>query len=242
MTPIDENFIPGIHRYCDRWCERCEFTARCSVFAAEQSYTDEELDPGSETFVRSLKNIFAEAKQMLIEKAEEMGIDPTPISDEEYTEIRRREHEFIDASDLGRMSREYGFNIRPILESKDEWFDTEAGEAGTFDDIFGVIYWYQFLIGAKAHFAMHGLLDLDGFEDDSLANDPQSNANGSAKLAIIAVERSILAWTYLLTLKNSEVIRPILRQLETIKFLLEEKFPKARDFVRPGFDEIELVM
>lgn len=23
------NFIEGIYNYCDRWCEKCSFTARC---------------------------------------------------------------------------------------------------------------------------------------------------------------------------------------------------------------------
>ena len=27
------DFIPGIYNYCDRWCERCAFTARCMNFA-----------------------------------------------------------------------------------------------------------------------------------------------------------------------------------------------------------------
>jgi hypothetical protein len=30
--------------------------------------------------------------------------------------------------------------------------------------------------------------------------------------------------------------------LETIKAKLDERFPLARDFIRPGFDEIEMVM
>jgi hypothetical protein len=30
--------------------------------------------------------------------------------------------------------------------------------------------------------------------------------------------------------------------LETIRRKLENRFPLARDFVRPGFDEIEMVM
>ena len=29
----ENNFIPGIFNYCDRWCERCPLTARCSVYA-----------------------------------------------------------------------------------------------------------------------------------------------------------------------------------------------------------------
>jgi hypothetical protein len=35
-TLDNPRFIAGIHNYCDRWCERCPFTARCSVYAVEQ--------------------------------------------------------------------------------------------------------------------------------------------------------------------------------------------------------------
>lgn len=28
----ESKFIPGIHNYCDRWCERCYFTSRCRVY------------------------------------------------------------------------------------------------------------------------------------------------------------------------------------------------------------------
>jgi len=28
----DPRFISGIYNYCDRWCERCNFTSRCLVY------------------------------------------------------------------------------------------------------------------------------------------------------------------------------------------------------------------
>jgi len=34
-------FISGIHNYCDRWCERCHFTERCEVYAAEEANPDD---------------------------------------------------------------------------------------------------------------------------------------------------------------------------------------------------------
>lgn len=37
-------------------------------------------------------------------------------------------------------------------------------------------------------------------------------------------------------------IRPMIELLERVQALAKENFPKARDFVRPGFDEIETVM
>src|ERR1700730_17566910 len=47
LTELARNsdFISGIYNYCDRWCERCPFTARCLVFATEKA--DEDDDPES---------------------------------------------------------------------------------------------------------------------------------------------------------------------------------------------------
>jgi hypothetical protein len=32
-----EPYIDGIFNYCDRWCERCEYSGRCRVFAMDRS-------------------------------------------------------------------------------------------------------------------------------------------------------------------------------------------------------------
>ena len=37
MEPDDQGFIPSIHNYCDRWCERCPFTSRCRAYAMEMT-------------------------------------------------------------------------------------------------------------------------------------------------------------------------------------------------------------
>ena len=34
------DFISGIYNYCDRWCERCQFTSRCFLYATEQADPD----------------------------------------------------------------------------------------------------------------------------------------------------------------------------------------------------------
>ena len=127
-----------------------------------------------------------------------------------------------------------------VRKSRGEWLTAE--DDPTTDDMIEILCWYQFFIAAKAHRAFHGILDFDGDEDIDELSDPQSDANGSAKVALIAVERSILAWTYLLNPNNATIIRPFIELLESIKDQIELKFPNARDFVRPGFDEIETVM
>ncbi len=203
---------------------------------------EEEKEPGSEAFVRNLSNIFADAKAMLIQKAEGLGIDPTPISDEEFNEICSREEAFLEREGLTALAEQYTKEADLVLASKTEWLPSGPPDGGAVEEVLAVLYWYLFFIPAKIQGGVHGLLDVDGFEDPEQLTDPQSDANGQIKVAIIAIERSILAWTYLLDASNADRISPLIRLLDRIKYRTEERFPRARDFVRPGFDEIDTVM
>jgi len=238
-----EDFISGIHNYCDRWCERCEFTNRCSVFAMEREFMDDNSSFDTDAMASKLESIFEDAKEMIVEKAEEFGLDETfELSDEEFREIKDRKNRFIDGQELAALSKAYGFEAKTVLDSKEEWLAFSSIDEVTREDVLAVLYWYQFFIGAKIHRGFHGILDDEGFEDADEIRDPQSGANGSIKIALIAVERSILSWTYLLAAQNADYIRPMIQTLDRIKRMAEAKFPRANDFVRPGFDELGPVM
>lgn len=135
-SPNDESFIPEIHNYCDRWCERCPFTARCRVFAMEQELPDDSAD--IETVVQNLTTILAEAKQMVIEKADELGIDPFAMSDEEFAEIRRREKQFVDGNKLSELADHYWRSAKEILDADLQLDEESRG------DILSVLEWYLF--------------------------------------------------------------------------------------------------
>ncbi len=64
------------------------------------------------------------------------------------------------------------------------------------------------------------------------------DANGSAKVAIIGIERSIAAWGGLLKCfaQQEDSLLDILAHLQGLLRLVELHFPGARSFVRPGFD------
>lgn len=235
----DDNLIPGIFNYCDRWCERCDFTARCRVFAmeAERGSLDDSDDPIGDA-LDVVRESFAEAKEMLIERAEEMGIDiDAAMNDPEIDASIKRTRETVESHEAVELAKDYAVNVRHVLGAPNDW-------AGDLDDpmtaeMLTILQWYQFFIAAKVHGSYHGIMDTDGYEDPDQLVNPQSYANGQAKISLISIERSVLAWTYLLNGSNAAVIRPWIEKLEKIKSLLETKFPNAREFVRPGFDEIE---
>ena len=239
-SPNDNNFISGIHNYCDRWCERCEFTHRCSVFVEELAYLEDGGSFEIDEVVEHLTTIFADTKKMLIQKAEELGIDPYAIDDSEFEAIRAREKQFVDNDELSLLAERYWRSAREILEA-DDLTELEA-EDKIAADVIAVIRWYYFFIAAKVNRGLRGLLDDEGYKDRGQALDAQSDANGAVKIGLIAIERSLLGWTYLLDTDKSDKIPPMIELLEKMKGLLETRFPLAREFVRPGFDEIEAVM
>lgn len=82
---------------------------------------------------------------------------------------------------------------------------------------------------------------LSGKEDDD-NTDPldehPKDSDGSAKIALIGMDRSLAAWAILLRAfpqRETETLR-LLAYLERIRRLTEQAFPNARAFVRPGFD------
>jgi hypothetical protein len=236
-----QEFIPFIHNYCDRWCERCEFTERCVVFLAESKHDLENSDDPIRDGVRAVAIALADAKRMLLEKAEEMGVDlESMIGDPELADNIERRRAAADDNDAVRLAKSYALEARSVLKTSLEWNRGENDPIAA--EMLEILDWYVFFIAAKVHRGHHGIANLDGTEEIEELLDSQSDANGSIKVGLIAIERSILAWTYLLSTDNINVVRPQIERLEKIRSLIETKFPNARDFVRPGFDEIETVM
>ncbi len=38
-----KNYIEGIYNYCNRWCEKCSFTANCILFTNESKIQTYEI-------------------------------------------------------------------------------------------------------------------------------------------------------------------------------------------------------
>jgi hypothetical protein len=102
-------------------------------------------------------------------------------------------------------------------------------------DAVDVIRWYQHQIYVKLERAYHSLRDekleeLDDFPKDS---------DGSAKVALIGMDRSISAWGEILKFFPDQEanILGIIAHLDRLRNRTEAEFPGARAFVRPGFDE-----
>jgi hypothetical protein len=244
------NFISGIYNYCDRWCERCPLTSRCLVYAQEKEDEDdspESRDINNEAFWHKLASIFQETRELINEWAREAGIDLSKVDEEAIVKQEKRRDRATRRNQLTKAGKQYANAVsewfsefdRTISASDMEENDSDAQQAEQLEDARDVIYWYQYQIAVKTMRALSSRHDEDEFEE--MPFDPLSkDSDGSAKVALIGIDRSISAWriVQLCVPERAELVVPLILQLEQLRQRTEKQFPLARDFIRPGFDEV----
>ncbi|HZE71924.1 MAG TPA: hypothetical protein VE135_20635 [Pyrinomonadaceae bacterium] len=240
------NFISGIYNYCDRWCERCPFTTRCLVYAQEKEDEDdspESRDLNNEAFWRKLASVFQETRELITKWAEEAGIDLSQATEEaETSRVKRRDR--TGQSRLARAGKAYANAVSQwfrefdqIISVSDDPSESDTEQTERLEEAREVIQWYQYQIAVKT---MRALSSLDDETADPEDDEFPRDSDGSAKVALIGIDRSISAWRIIQIClpERAQLIVPFIMQLEQLRRRTERKFPAARDFIRPGFDEI----
>jgi hypothetical protein len=260
LAAQDPTNIQGIFNYCDRWCERCSFSGRCLSFkmgeARERRKTEASSGPRSDEenaiFWDDIAASFALTLRLVKREAKKHGIDldsPAALEHARRDKRRRECQAAREGSALHAAANGYVETGRTILERLTPQL-READEAlnlqlrlgtGTPDstareirDALEVVQWYLFFIDVKLRRAVASRVDVCQEADDSSPSD----ADGSAKIALVAIDRSLAAWARLrehLT-GESDAILDLLVRLERLRRAVEAEFPRARQFKRPGFD------
>jgi predicted hydrocarbon binding protein len=249
----DPRLISGIYNYCDRWCERCAFTSKCMTYALSNDEIDnpQTQDITNKAFWGKLHEIFQVTFEMLKESADEMGIDLNAIDDKEIQIQEKKVHEIVENQPYTKAAFSYAKMVDDWFKSNNNLIETKADELVSLaqaqipgirpdkdtlkiQDCLEVARWYQHQIYVKLCRASSGMLrgELEHIEY------APEDANGSAKVAIIGIERSIAAWGEMLNYfpQQEGPVLDILVKLKRLLKQLETAFPDARVFIRPGFD------
>ena len=248
------NNIPGIYNYCDRWCERCTFTSRCLNFdkSSLRNKNIENLDTENKEYWNELETIFADTMKLILHIAEKEGIDLTKADEadllkQKESSKKAKEHVISKQAKIyNKMAHEFFEREKSFFENFENELNTQIklginegkilNKADEVKDIFEIINWYSPQITVKMQRALSGKFDDEEFTDE---NDLPRDSDGSSKVALIGIDRSISAWGKLQQLfpeKTDELIS-ILLHLEKLRKEIEKEFPAARSFIRAGFDE-----
>ena len=246
------DFIPGIYNYCDRWCERCAFTSKCQNYDLnEKEFEDPESnDINNKKFWDKISDQFILTMDMLEDEAEDLGINLNHASDfsinthhgkiEKHPLIKET-RAYIDSVDNWFKLLDSSGNYKQILLIKEPIVDILKDELPDkslkIADAADVIRWYHIQISVKLERALFSRMN----EEQELDDDDWKDSDGSTKVALIGIDRSIAAWGKLYNYfdEGENEIFNLLLHLIKIRDIAELEFPDARSFIRPGFDDQE---
>ena len=229
---VRDGFIVGVFNYCDRWCDRCALTSHCQLFA-DTAQLEAELDPSftQVTGAPPPDEITTPPPKWLREFLEEANESAGRLSDQELERLKPlvpEAHQPIVAA-----ATKYRVRVNQWLK------EPPPPSTGAAADAREVIAWFHHFIPPKVSRALTSWPDKAA--DDS---DDPSDQDGSAKSALLGIERSHAAWLELM--KAGGVTPPrgtaFITELLWIGEALEAACPRARAFVRPAFDEPEALM
>lgn len=224
----DPRLIPGIYNYCDGRCSQCAFTERCLVFQENLGESAEHRGVDVAGVEASLERTIA----MLTEIARREGVDLSALASEPDPERARvmLEHErdplVVQASDYSTMAWRVSRALAPVIAARRDESTRSAVQT---------IEWFSSRIAAKLYRAVCGV--ADAWQADA---DVQTDYDGSAKAALIAIRESRAAWATLMEAGRATadgVPARAAKALDDLEAVVRERFPRAEEFVRPGFDE-----
>jgi hypothetical protein len=253
-------------RWCERCplTARC----RVFAFEEELKRTDDENAAFWKVFEDLREQHSEQAAEFLAELSavgdDESLIPELQPWDSDADEFER----IADKDPLAKFATDYGLRVHRWLKQHDpRWNSEEAGpkttatspEEVSLNDALEVIGWYSLQIGVKLTRALSGEHELQDYgiygpeeaeeeETDLLDEVDEFSAvmketarmerDGSAKVSLIGVERSLGAWTIVRTHfpDQSDAIREFQRMLGRIRRAIDERIPGARTLQRPGFE------
>ena len=250
-------FIPGIYNYCDTWCERCLFTTRCHSFQTQQKKpvaASGSSANASEVLVQQLTEALNLTKQYIEKlRAQESipNVDEPTESEKQALEqqaaFRRQQAKNHPIAQLShkylRTSGDWLRSEADLLEVAGEQqllivemgireYDEALVTLNALKDAWEMIKWYRTLIPVKAMSALRVLADP--------TTDPHLNDYylGKAKLVLVCIDQSLRAWQTMLETYPEKLDEALdaLALLSRMRREMEELFPKARGFKRPGLD------
>ena len=236
-TPNNPRFIAGVFNYCNRRCDRCSLIDRCRLYADEQRDPEtSSADTWATRVHRSIDRTLALIRRWC--ERDNVEVDTRPaiaLSDDVAAVLRISDSTREDP--LQKLAEHYAFAALKLAEALRRAAPVNSWPGQVLEAL-ETIEALAIPVSSKVHRALTGYARRDA--EDSEIDSVQTDWNGSAKVARLDIAESRVAWSLLLTAGRAAADSPtrqLLEQLDRIDAAIAERFPRAMEFVRPGFDD-----
>jgi hypothetical protein len=221
--------IPGIYQMCDQWCMYCRATDQCLAFRSTNARdVNGVFDPVGDADDERVGGGLALLKVL----ADAEGHALAPEVEALVLGDRDRQRAVFTLDDpLERLGRSYMSLAEAYLRSRSDfpprlvWRD--AGPTPIEQ-----LTWYHVLAPARVFRAIlcaaEAARGVAGRHRDTLS---------AAKVALIGIDRSMTALTAIRGEDDDPRLELLEGRLQRLRDGVEDRFPDARQFIRPGLDE-----
>jgi hypothetical protein len=218
----DPRIIPGVHQHCDEWCDYCPVTSRCLAFRCMAELRRQHGCSHAEPPFTSMDAAVAFTRELA-------AIEGTPTEELDILLANSPGPSGLDASDpLASLAWEYAVRAALVLAATGRELSTAtARPSGPEPE--DVVAWYHLRIYLRVVRALISREKRPG------STDRTEDATGSAKLALVSMERSRSALQAMSAANDAEISR-LRALLDALECGLDERFPNARSFLRIGLD------
>jgi hypothetical protein len=219
----DPTIIPGVHHHCDEWCDYCVVTNRCLAFRCTAEHRRRQgLADGEPTF-RSLDEAVAFTRSVARAEGES-----TPELDALVSEGAQRAGLHTSdplAGEALDYARQVAIGFAPIAE-----LVARAPIRRSGPEPEEVLLWYHVRIYLRL---VRALVAREG---RGPGGNRMEDANGSAKLVLVAIRKSRAAIEQLHANEPTDDFSALLSTLVTLERGIEDRFPDANMYLRIGLD------
>jgi hypothetical protein len=219
----DPRLIPGVHQHCDEWCNYCPLTSRCLAFRClaefRRQHGRSHTDPP-----------FTSVEAAVVFTRELAAIEGTPTEEMDALPADLPGGSDLETSDpLASVAWEYAVHVALVLTATGRAVaSVKSRPSGPEPE--DVVAWYHLRIYLTV------LRALISREKSSGSAAQMEEATGSAKLALVSMERSRGALQLIRSAANDLEITGLIAMLDALERGLDERFPNARSFLRIGLD------
>jgi hypothetical protein len=222
----DPRIIPGVHHYCDEWCDYCPVTQRCLGFLCTEAFRKERGRKEHDETFATMDEAFEFTRQLsAIEGIRTDELDELLAHPPGQSGVRTDDPLAERALDYAARAELLLLPIALKLASRRS-SRSPSGVPSPEE----VVVWFHVRIYTKIFRA------LVSAASDCAAGPRGDDARGCAKLAMVSIDRSRAALETLRQTMGVQLINPLIAILGELDLGLDQRFPDARSFVRVGLD------
>ena len=221
----DPQIIPGVHHYCNEWCDYCDVTARCFGYRCAQVYRKSHgRTDGQPTFTSIDEAVAFTRETSAAEGVRTDELDALLASPPGTSAITTDDP-------LAELAWDYAERVSRLMAPLVvQWMLKPQPPSKGGPTPVETVLWYHLRIYMKLFRALVA-------RDTHAAGAGSDEARGCGKLALVSIDRSLEALRHLTEDISAADLGDLQRMLRRMRDGLETKVPGARAYVRIGLDQ-----